>query len=286
MSSELITYVNTVLVPAGLIAIMFSLGLSLSLADFTRVLQQPKAVAIGLLGQLIVLPLLGATLTIVFFLPPEMAIGIIILAACPGGVTSNALIFALRGDVALSVTLTAFSSLITVFTTPLLISFALDYFFVSGDAPPLSVLDTIRRLAIMTAIPVALGILVRARWTVLADKITVYLRPVSLIVLISVIAFSLVVSIDLVLDNLLLSGPVAYLLNLCAMSAGYLLARYSLLNHQQVLTVTIEVGVQNATMATFLSLTILNSWEIAIAPTIYGCIMIFNSTLAARLLKR
>jgi bile acid:Na+ symporter, BASS family len=285
MNQETISIVNTVIVPVGLIAIMFSLGLSLSRSDFLRVLNQPKAALIGLTGQLIILPLLGVSLALIFNLPAEMAVGLIILSTCPGGVTSNAMVFALRGDVALSVTLTAISSLITVFTTPILVSLAISYFIQEGNAPTLSITDTIMRLAQMTAIPIVLGIALRAKWKTFADNLIVYLRPISMIVLVSVIGFSIYVSFELVLENLLQSGPVAYVLNVTSMVLGYLLAHWSKLNRQQVLTVSIEVGVQNATMATFISLSLLGRWDLAIVPTIYGCIMLINSALLSRLLK-
>lgn len=281
-----IEFVSTVLVPIGLIAIMFSLGLSLTGHDFRRILQSPRPVLIGLSGQLILLPLLAITLVTVLQLPPEMAVGLVVLAACPGGVTSNAIVFAARADVALSVTLTVCSSFVTVFTTPLIISLALYYFYPEGAAPELSILNTIKTLVIITVLPVSSGMLVRYLAKSAAEKMTYWLRPTSMVILVSVIAFSVWVSLDLVLLNLKVSGPAAYLLNILAMVTGYLLARLFMLPNKQVLTVSIEVGVQNATMAAFLTLSILNSLELAIAPTIYGCIMVINSALLIRWFNR
>ncbi len=142
MDSEQITFINTSLVPLGLMAIMFSMGMSLTLADFRRLFEAPRGVMVGLLGQLIFLPVLGFAIVFIFRLPPEMAVGLSILAFCPGGVTSNAIVFAARANIALSVTLTAIASLITVFTTPLLIAAALDYYFDGGEVPHFSISNT------------------------------------------------------------------------------------------------------------------------------------------------
>ncbi|QIB66470.1 bile acid:sodium symporter family protein [Kineobactrum salinum] len=286
MSEELITLVNTRIVPLGLMAIMFSLGLSLTLADFARLLRRPRATAVGLTGQLLVLPLIAWSLALLFALPPAMAVGLIILAACPGGVTSNAVVFAARGDVALSVTLTACASIITIVSTPLLIGLGLAWFYNDGQAPILDVGRTMRSLLQLTVIPVSCGMLLRRGSAPLADRLTVYLRPVSVLILALVIGFSVLISFDLLVENILVAGPVILLLNLLAMGSGLLLARRAHLRGDEALTLAIEIGVQNATMATFLSLSILNDWKLAIVPTLYGCIMLINASILVRLFRR
>lgn len=286
MSDELISIFNTQVIPLGLMAIMFSLGLSLQVADFARLLARPKSAGIGLCGQLILLPALAFALASLFQLPAAMAVGLLILAACPGGVTSNALVFAARGDVALSVTLTACSSLLTIISTPLIIGFGISHFYPQGEAPQLDVLMTIKKLLQMAIIPIALGMLLRHFNNTLAKKLVHYLRPTSMLVLVLVIGFSVFVSLDLVLDNLRQAGPVAYLLNLLAMAMGLGLALVFQLNKSEQFTLAVEVGVQNATMATFLSLSVLNDWNLAIVPTIYGVIMLLNASVLMRWLKR
>lgn len=285
MSETLINLVNTQVVPLGLMAIMFSLGLSLAPADFARLLRRPRAAATGLGGQLLLLPLIAWGLALVFDLPAPMAVGLIILAACPGGVTSNAVVFAARGDVALSVTLTACASLVTILSTPLLIGLGLAYFYAGGEAPVLDVGKTIGRLLQMTVAPVAVGMAVRHWRAGLADRLIHYLRPVSVIILVLVILFSVVISLDLLLDNLRRAGPVIYALNLLAMGCGLLLARLARLRDDEALTLAVEVGVQNATMATFFSLSVLNDWQLAIVPTMYGCVMLVNAGLLVRFLR-
>ncbi len=287
MSEDLISYVNTVLVPAGLMAIMFSLGLTLALKDFQNLIAHPRAVAAGLTGHFLCLPLLGLAIAYLFRLPPEMAVGLFILSVCPAGVTSNAVTFAARGNVALAVILTTLTSVITVVTTPVLISWALSHFFDgTGNVPTISIPNTVRQLVMMTVVPIASGMVVRHFFPAWADRMVIWLRPTSVIILIAVIVFSLIVSVDLVMANLLHAGPAAWTLNVAAMGAGLLIARMFGLGRSDSMTVGIEVGIQNATMATFLSLSVLNSWALAITPTIYGCIMVINAGLMVRLIKR
>lgn len=282
MSESSITFVNTVLVPGGLIAIMFSLGLTLTLADFGRLFERPRAILAGLSGQFLALPLLGLLIAALFRLPPEMAMGLFILSVSPAGVTSNAVTFAARGNVALAVTLTTLTSIITVVTTPLLIAWALGFYFGGGDAPELSVSRTMAQLFQMTVLPIALGMLVRRFAPGIADRLVKWLRPTSIIILIAVILFSVLISAELVLANLIHAGPAAWLLNIAAMCVGVLIARAFRLDDTDSMTVGIEVGVQNATMATFLSLSVLNSWALAITPTIYGVLMIMNAGFLVR----
>lgn len=285
MSEEMIRLVNTVLVPGGLMAIMFSLGLTLTLTDFGRLFEQPRAVLAGLTGHFLCLPLLGVLIAWLFRLPPEMAMGIFILAVSPAGVTSNAVTFAARGNVALAVVLTTLTSLVTIVTTPLLIKWGLSHYFGGGTAPEISVIKTMKQLLVMTALPIFTGMVLRRLLPQLAQRLVVWLRPTSLIILIAVIVFSVLVSAEMLLQNLLRAGPAAWMLNVSAMASGLVIARLFGLQRGDIMTVGIEVGVQNATMATFLSLAILNSWAMAITPTLYGCIMVVNAGLMVRFIK-
>src|ERR1041384_3112562 len=150
MSPDMIALVNTVFVPIGLALIMFSLGLTLALRDFALLGRNPKPVLAGLAGQLLLMPLLALAIGLIFRLPPELALGLFILVICPAGTTSNALTFVGRGNVALAVVLTALSSLITVFTIPLLLSWALPHFMAAGEVPKLSIPQTMIQLMRIT----------------------------------------------------------------------------------------------------------------------------------------
>ncbi|WP_386070463.1 bile acid:sodium symporter family protein [Tahibacter sp. UC22_41] len=286
MSDEFIVLVNRVVVPIGLIAIMFSMGLSLRPREFAEVARNPRAVFGGLFGQLVLLPPLAVAIAALFRLPPAMAAGLFILAICPGGITSNAITYAAKANVALAVVLTTLSSLITVFTIPPLLNWALSHYFVAGEVPPLSVPATMLQLAQMTLAPILGGMLVNYLWPNTAARLTVWLRPASLVVLIAVIAFAVLASVELVIANLLQAGPAAYLLNAASMGLGLLIAALLRLDRNDSLTVAIEVGIHNATMATFLSLSVLKEMSLAITPTIYGIIMILNAGLLVRWLRR
>lgn len=288
MSPELIEFVNTRFVPLGLMLIMFSMGLTLALRDFRLVLTNMRLVGVGLGGQLLLLPVLGLAIGALFALPPELALGLFIISICPAGTTSNALTFVGRGNVALAVVLTALSSLITVFSIPLLLSWAIPFFLERGgaEAPPLSVPSTILQLVQITILPIGIGMVVRRFFPDTAGRMARLLRPTSLIVLVGVIAFSVAISAEMVLANLLAAGPAIYVLNLAAIGAGLLLGRAIAATSRDAMTIGIETGVQNATMAIFLTLTVLGSLPLAVTQNIYGVVMILNSLLLIALYRR
>ncbi|MGE0595554.1 MAG: bile acid:sodium symporter family protein [Hyphomonadaceae bacterium] len=285
MDPAFVAFVNTGVVPIGLAAIMFSMGLSLSLSNFVEVVRNPRAVAGGLFGQMVLMPLAALAVITLFQLPPTMAMGLFILAICPAGTTSNAVTYAAKANVALAVVLTALSSIITVFTIPFLARWGLGQFGSQGSVPDLPILRTMQQLAQMTVLPMAVGMVLRRINPAFADRASVWLRPAALIVLIAVIAFSVFVSLELVLDNIVRAGPAAYVLNVVTMLLGVGVGAVLSLAPMDRLTLGIEVGIQNATMATFLSLTVLGDIALAITPTIYGVIMLLNALLLVRWFK-
>ena len=152
---------STIVLMMSLIIIMLGMGLSLVVADFKRIFIYPKAILVGLVNQLIILPLIGFAIVMAFPIAPEIAIGIMILAACPGGPTSNLLAHLAKGDTALSVTLTALSSFITILTIPFIVNFALIRILDEGQVIQLDVLKTIAQIFIIIIIPVAVGMIIR-----------------------------------------------------------------------------------------------------------------------------
>lgn len=279
-------FVNLVFVPAGLALIMFSMGLTLTLADFRRLATAPGMVLATLGGQLIAMPLLALAVIWAFRLPPPMAIGLFALAISPAGTTSNALTFLGRGNVALAVMVTALSSFITVFTIPVLLGWALPRFLGEGEAPQLSVSGTILQLVKITVIPIATGMVVRRVAPVAAARLAVWLRPVALIVLLGIIVFSLLANFELVVANLLQAGIAILVLNVAAMGVGLLIGRTIRATGRDAMTIAIEIGVHNATLATFLTLSVLHRLDLAIVPTIYGLIMVANAGLLIRWFNR
>ncbi len=288
MSDQVVAFVNTMFVPAGLMLIMFSMGLTLSLRDFTALGRNAGLVAAGFGTHLFVLPLLGLLMAFLFQLPPELALGVFIISICPAGTTSNALTFVGRGNVALAVVLTALTSLVTVFTIPLLLGWAIPAFLSGSGAriPTLSIPDTMLQLARITLLPIVAGMVVRRFATDFAGRLARWLRPTAFIVLVVVIGFSVAISFEMVVRNLLAVTPALLALNITAMGAGLLIARLIGAGARDSMTLAIETGVQNATLAIFLTLTVLDSLELAVTQNIYGVVMLINATILIRLWRR
>lgn len=284
MSQQFIAFVSTVFVPVGLMLIMFSMGLTLALRDFALVVRGGRLLVAGLGGQLLLLPLLGLAIGFLFRLPPELALGLFIIAICPAGTTSNALTFVGRGNVALAVVLTALSSLITVFTIPVLLSWSIPW-LLSGsdlDVPALSIPETILQLFRITVLPVAVGMVGRHFFPSSAAKCARWLRPTAFIVLVGVIAFSVAISLDMVLANLVAAGPAIWTLNVVATLSGLALGRVIGASRRDSMTIAIEIGVQNVTLAIFLTLTVLDSLPLAVTQNIYGVLMLLNGSILIR----
>jgi BASS family bile acid:Na+ symporter len=285
MSPASIAFVNQMLVPIGLALIMFSMGLTLALRDFAAILKGGRAVVAGFATHLLVLPLLGLGIGLLFHLPPELALGLFIVSICPAGTTSNALTFVGRGNLALAVTLTVATSIVTVFTIPLLLRWAVPWFLGAGDAknvPQLDIFVTMAQLARITLLPIAAGMVVRRFTPDAAATIARRLRPTAFVVLVAVIGFSVAVSLDMVLANLIAATPAIYALNVAAMGFGLVIGRLLQLGARDRMTLAIETGVQNATLALFLTLTVLGNLSLAVTQNIYGLVMLLNATLLIR----
>lgn len=287
MSPEAIAFVNQALVPIGLALIMFSMGLTLVLRDLAAILSGGRAAVAGLATHLLVLPLLGLGVGALFGLSPELALGLFIISICPAGTTSNALTFVGRGNLALAVVLTLITSVVTVFTIPLLLRWAVPWFLGggSGAVPQLDIVGTMGQLARITLAPIAAGMVVRRFAPGAAAVMAQRLRPTALVVLVAVIGFSVIVSFDMVVQNLIAATPAIYALNAAAMAFGLLVGRVLGLNQRDRMTLAIETGVQNATLALFLTLTVLGSLPLAVTQNIYGVVMLLNATLLIRWFK-
>lgn len=288
MTENWIAFVNTVFVPVGLMLIMFSMGLTLALRDFAAAARGGRLVAAGVATHLLLLPLLGLAVGALFHLPPQLALGLFIISICPAGTTSNALTFVGRGNVALAVILTAVTSLATVFTIPLLLSWAIPWFLSEGGGrvPQLSVGGTMLQLARITLLPIVVGMIVRRFAPDAAARLARWLRPTAFIVLVGVIGFSVVVSLDMVLQNAAAVAPAIYALNLAATGLGLLIGWVMRASSRDRMTLAIETGVQNATLAIFLTLSVMDSLPLAVTQNVYGVIMLLNATLLIRWFKR
>jgi BASS family bile acid:Na+ symporter len=270
---DLVSFFYTQVIPVGLWIVMLGLGLALTPQDIKNVFVMPKAVSVGLVGQLILLPILAFVLASVLAPTPAIAVGAIVLAACPGGVTSNAYSFASRGDVALSVTLTAVTSFITIFSVPFITFLALDYFLAAGTAPELPILEMMYLLAKLTVIPVAIGMVIRQIWSEKASKIIEALRTATFLFLLILIVTGSLLAIDVLREYFLQTAAVALSLNIFSMAMGFGLGRLFQLSVPQSISITFEVGVQNITLASLVVLTVLQNEAYFIVAVVYAAIM-------------
>lgn len=233
--------------PLSLAFIMFSLGVGLTFGDFARVLTRPKAFAIGAIAQLVLLPLVAFALLHVLPLPGALAVGVMILAFSPGGVTSNIITRIAGGTVALSITLTAVISLTTALTLPILLSMSARY-FQGADAPDINVTSLAISMFAITTVPVLLGLLLRRFAPGAAAKIDTSLFRIAAILFVVIVLAALAANWGVFVENLPVLGPIVILLNAILLALGFGLARAAGLDRPDGLAIAIEAGVQNSTL--------------------------------------
>ena len=282
-SLALVTLVNSVIIPICLFLIMMGMGLTLVTNDFKRVLKYPKAVGIGLTNQLILLPIIGFALANIMPLRPEYAVGVMLLVLCPGGTTSNLFTYLAKGDVALSVTMTAIASVITVFTIPIVLSFSLIYFMGSGSAFELPVLKTVLTLVLLTIVPISIGMLIKRYAPAVADRSQIYVSRFGVLFLTFLVLFLGYVQRDIIVDAFIATGPVSIILNLSTMALGYYSSKWFGLNLAQRTSVTLEVGLQNSTLSIFMALTLLSNYDMSMMPAIYTLVMFLTAGILVRI---
>ena len=265
--------VSTIFLALSLIIIMLGMGLSLVLDDFKRIIFYPKAIVVGLINQLIFLPLIGFILVSLFPLSPEIAIGVMILAACPGGPTSNLISHLAKADLALSVSLTAVSSLITIITIPFIVNFALVRFLDEGQLIQLNVPQTIIQIFAIIVIPVFFGMLIRKYKEAFALRMAKPVRIASGIVLALVIVGILIKENQKIISYFEQAGVVTLCLNIATMLVGYYSAKLLKLEKKQAISISIESGIQNGTLAISVAVVLLGSTAYSIAPAIYSLLM-------------
>ena len=278
MQADLLT---KVILPLSLFLIMFGIGISLKLADFKAVTQAPKAVAIGLFGQMILLPVIAFSIAVAFQLPPEIAVGLIIIALAPGGATSNMFTYLSKGDVSLSISLTALVSLITPITIPIVAALSMGYFMESTTEFELPIAKTVIQLLVITVIPVALGMFTLSRWPTTAKKIENVLKWFSILFLLLIIALIVLKNADNMASFFAQAGFATLILNLTALSVGYLMANGAKLPHAQSVTIGFEVGIQNGTLALVVAGTLIGNEVMMIPAVTYSLIMFFSGALFA-----
>ena len=269
----------TIFLALSLIVIMTGMGLSLTLGDFKRVLQNPKAVLVGFLNQIILLPLLAFLLIQFFEVNANLAMGVLILSACPGGPTSNLLSHLAKADTALSVTLTAVNSVVTIITIPLIVNFGLAEFFPDATEISAPIGSIIGSLIAVIAIPLTLGMLINHYKKDIAVKMDRPVRVGSVVILVVIIVGLVIKEKETILQHVAASIGIVITLNVLTMLVGFISAKMSGLNFKQALTITLESGNQNGTLAISVAMGSLGKVDFAIAGAVYSLIMYFTAAV-------
>ncbi len=265
-----------IFLPLSLMFIMFTLGIGLTIQNFRDIIEQPKALIIGLVNQMILLPLITFIIILFINLPSEMAVGMMILSCCPGGVTSNMLTKIARGDTALSISYTAIISIITVFTLPLIVGLSMQY-FMGSNAPNISILSLGLTMFFITTIPVSIGLFINTKYHDLSISFSPIANKISSILFIIIIVGALASEWDAFVNNLNLLGPAIILLIFLMLFIGYTSGKLFSLNKKKSITIAIESGIQNATVGITIGNLILNQESglsiLSLPSGVYGILM-------------
>ncbi len=262
-----------VVLPLALAVIMLGMGMGLVVDDFKRVVVFPKAFAVGLFCQMVMLPLAGFVLALVYPMEPALKVGVMILAVCPAGASANLITYLSRGDVALGISLTAVNSLVVIITAPILINLSLLYFIGQGQEIQLPVLRTIITVGAIILIPVSIGMFIRARKPDLAFKVEPPLRVLSLLFLAIAVLGAVMQDRENLPSHFRQAGLAMLILNVATMWLAYRIALLLRLPKRQAVTISIEGGIQNGTLAIFIASTLLKQPAMSIPPAVYSLIM-------------
>jgi BASS family bile acid:Na+ symporter len=264
--------VNTLL-PAALAIIMFAVGITLVPTDFTRLVARPRAVIAGLLGQVIVLPAAAWALAIAWRLPPEMAAGLMIVAASPGGASSALIAHLARGSAALSVTLTVLTSLAALVTMPLVVQAGVGL-FLAHDAPTqFSVGGIVRGVFVIATVPVAAGMLLRAWRPALIARLERPLSRVATLLFVAIVIATFVGQRDSLVANLPTVGPAAATLNVFMMAAGIALGRLFAVGRRDAIAIAADCGLHNAALGIFVATAVFQAPVLAVPSVVYALVM-------------
>ena len=271
--------------PVCLAIIMFGLGLGLTVADFTRLLKIPRDFIVGFFGQVILLPIVAFILIQIVSLPPELALGTMIIAAAPGGVMSNILTKFANGDVALSISLTAVVSLISVITVPLIIYNSADFLSIE-ITKKISIVNIALKMFIAVTIPVIFGMIVRALMTDYIVSKTLLVQRLSLILFLVVFTAIWVEEWDRIVSFIARAGLIALILNLTMIFLGYYLAKYLTSGVEQRKCISLECGLQNGTLAVFVGTQLFDNVVFMVPTAAYALIMFTTATIFVLIVRK
>ena len=276
---------TSLFLPIALGIIMLGLGLSLTWEDFKRLTKYPKAMSIALFCQMILLPLLCFGLVIAFDLNPVLAVGLMLLAASPGGATANLYSHLSNGDVALNITLTAVNSVLSLFTLPLLVNLSLDYFLDSGQYVPMQFSKVVEVFAIVL-VPVTIGMLVKSKAPAFALRMDKPVKVLSALVLLIIIVSVTIREKQVLIDYAGSLGLPVLLFNVLSMAVGYYVPQFFKVEKKQAIAIGMEIGIHNGTLAIYIALNVLNNSTMSVPPAIYSLLMFFTAAAFGFLVRK
>lgn len=275
-----------IILAISLFIIMAGMGLSLTIYDFKRIIRYPKAVMVGLSSQLIILPSIAFLIALILNVPPVVAIGIMLIASCPGGATSNMISYLAKGDLALSISLTAIASLLSFITIPIIMNLSFNYFLDEAQAVSLDFLATLQQLFVIIIIPVLIGMTINRKYPAFAFRVEKPVKKASMVLFILVVAGVSYSNRNEFIEYFAETGLPSILLNICTMIAGYLVAVLFRLPRRQAVTISIESGIQNGTLAITIATLLLQKPEYTVVPLTYSLLMFFTAGVVIAFRKR
>ena len=271
--------ITDVVLPLSLAFIMFSLGLALKSSDFTRVIKQPKDFLIGAFSQIIILPLVALIIVVLWPLSPELAVGVMLIAAAPGGATSNIITSFAKGDVALSVSLTAIISLLCVITIPIIVLFSLNILMDTSTAKSISIGDIAIKMFLIVTVPVIIGMLFRKFLNSISISFEPLAKKISAVLFVLVLLGAIVAEKDNVVSYFAQAGLVTLILNLLMMFIAFYIGKLFASGISQQKTITVECGLQNGTLAIVVATTLFDGGLYLIPAATYSLILFFTSLI-------
>ncbi len=278
--------IATKIAPIALALIMLALGLGLTLKDFSRVIKNPKDFVVGFIFQVILLPIVAFILIKILNTPVEMAMGVMILAAAPGGVTSNVLTKFANGDVALSISLTAIISLLSIFSVPFVILKSAELLNFSNFNNNISMIEISLKMFMVVTFPVILGMIVRKLATEFIEKNTLLIQRLSVICFVIVFLAIYIEEWDMILNFIVQAGKISLILNITMMFVGYYLAKYFVSGIEQRKCISLECGLQNGTLAIFVATQMFDGITFMIPTAAYSLIMFITSIMFVFIVKK
>ena len=272
--------------PISLALIMLALGMGLTIQDFTRVIKQPRDFIVGLVCQLVFLPIIAFALVFMLDVPVELAVGLMIIAAAPGGVTSNILTKFANGDVALSISLTAVISLLSIITVPFIIFKSIDFLNASANTNEISMVGISTKMFLVVTLPVILGMIIRSFANNFISSNEKIIQTISLILFLIVLFGAIIQERSNIIPYLMKAGTITLLLNIIMMLVGFYIGKFFATGIKQRKCISLECGLQNGTLAIFVATQIFNDVTYIIPAAIYSLIMFATSLIFVFLIKK